>query len=244
MKSKNKKNWSEFIHESNKIHNNVYKYPKQQYKNNNIKIEITCPEHGTFKQSMSNHLNGHGCMRCGYIKNGNLSRYSDDKIISMANTTHYNLYTYPNLNYSGIHKLINIKCEMHGEFSQIANDHINGAGCPACNNSRGEMKIRNFLTNNSLSFKHNKTFDNCRNPKTNYKLKFDFYIPTKNIQIEFDGTQHFVSSVYFGRDDGLQKIQYRDNIKNEYAKNNNIKLLRIPYTKIKEIDKILTDELL
>ena len=33
--------------------------------------------------------------------------------------------------------------------------------------------------------------------------------------------------------------QYRDKIKTEYCKNNNIKLIRIPYTDFDNIEKIL-----
>ena len=33
----------------------------------------------------------------------------------------------------------------------------------------------------------------------------------------------------------FEEIKYRDNLKNEYCRNNHIKLKRIPYTKIKDI---------
>jgi hypothetical protein len=39
--------------------------------------------------------------------------------------------------------------------------------------------------------------------------------------------------------DELDKIQYRDKLKNEYAIKNNIKLLRIPYQDLRNIDTIL-----
>lgn len=34
---------------------------------------------------------------------------------------------------------------------------------------------------------------------------------------------------YFGGEDGFKKTVAHDNIKNDYCKNNDIKLLRIPY---------------
>lgn len=51
--------------------------------------------------------------------------------------------------------------------------------------------------------------------------------------------QHFVINEYFGGIDSFKKQQIRDRIKNDYCKNNNINLLRIPYDKVDDIDIIL-----
>jgi hypothetical protein len=65
-------------------------------------------------------------------------------------------------------------------------------------------------------------------------------LPDYNICIEYDGIQHFESVDYFGGELGFINTQMRDNIKNEYCKNNNIKLIRIPYWDYENIDQILT----
>ena len=65
-----------------------------------------------------------------------------------------------------------------------------------------------------------------------------------NICIEFDGSQHFYpfdDSEYYKNE--FVKLQLNDKIKNEYCLNNNIKLIRIPYTEIKNINVILKKEL-
>ena len=82
-----------------------------------------------------------------------------------------------------------------------------------------------------IFFIKQKSFNNCRNPKTNKKLFFDFYLPDYNCCIEYDGVQHFEESSLCS--DTLEERQYRDNIKNQYCKDNNIKLIRIPYTDFK-----------
>ena len=41
----------------------------------------------------------------------------------------------------------------------------------------------------------------------------------------------------------FEKTKMHDNIKNKYCHDNNIKLIRIPYWKMKEIEKILGNEL-
>lgn len=53
--------------------------------------------------------------------------------------------------------------------------------------------------------------------------------------IEFDGIQHFQSVNYFGGEDGFIKTQKRDAFKNQWCKDNNIPLIRIPYTHLKDI---------
>lgn len=60
---------------------------------------------------------------------------------------------------------------------------------------------------------------------TNFPARFDFYVNEQYL-IEYDGEQHFIDSFY----GTLNKIQQRDKIKNSYCKQNNIPLIRIPYT--------------
>ena len=75
-------------------------------------------------------------------------------------------------------------------------------------------------------------------------MPFDFYLPAYNLCIEFDGEQHFKSIKHFGGEKRLSIQKIKDNIKTEYCKNNNIKLLRIPYYDFNNIEKILEKILL
>ena len=52
-----------FQEQAVKIHNNKYEY--LDYIRDDLKIKIRCPNHGVFKQMASNHLQGHGCSKCG-----------------------------------------------------------------------------------------------------------------------------------------------------------------------------------
>jgi len=52
------------IEKANKIHQNKYNYSKINYKNLIDLVSIICPIHGEFKQTLKNHLNGHGCPIC------------------------------------------------------------------------------------------------------------------------------------------------------------------------------------
>jgi hypothetical protein len=58
----------EFIESAKKIHGAIYSYESTIYKRNKSKVLIRCNLHGLFLQSPSDHLNGKGCVKCGYLK--------------------------------------------------------------------------------------------------------------------------------------------------------------------------------
>ena len=68
-------------------------------------------------------------------------------------------------------------------------------GCKKCNESKGEKEISSILSENKLTFTRQKRFKDCRNINP---LPFDFYLPEKNICVEFDGEQHFMVKKHWG----------------------------------------------
>lgn len=86
------------------------------------------------------------------------------------------------------------------------------------------------------------TFQDCKNPKTNAILRFDFYLPDYNCCIEYDGIQHYKDNDFFKST--VKENQYRDETKNLYCKNNNIDLIRISYKEDKRIFEIITNYVL
>ena len=53
-----------FIKINSIIHNNKYNYSSVIYINNNINVDIICPEHGLFSQRPDVHRRGYGCTKC------------------------------------------------------------------------------------------------------------------------------------------------------------------------------------
>lgn len=231
----------DFIDKSNQVHNFKYDYSLVDYINNTIKVTIICPTHGKFEQVASSHLRGYDCKSCGNIKKNIKNSSTHDQFIEKAIKIHGNKYDYSKTKYTDSRIKVIIICKIHDEFLQKPNTHLNGYGCSKCNSSRGEDKIRNWLTSNNFKFEEQKIFSSYH--------RFDFYLPKFNLCIEYDGMQHF-KPTSFGSDQSmetklknLQVIQQRDKVKNEYCLNNNISLLRIPYTKLKNIEPILYKEL-
>lgn len=95
--------------------------------------------------------------------------------------------------------------------------------------SKGELKIAELLLSANIPFETQKTFESCRFKDTNALAFFDFFVDSKYL-IEFDGIQHFNSKFGWNNEENFRKIQERDKFKDLYCKENNIPLIRIPYT--------------
>lgn len=132
-------------------------------------------------------------------------------------------------------------CPNKHEYFSTISSRTNGSNCPKCNISKGEMKVSKLLDNNNIQYISQHKFDDCIDKR---KLPFDFYLPYYNLCIEYHGKQHYESSKFFGGKKELIKCQKRDKIKEDYCKNNNIKLLIIPHWDFKNIEKILAKTLL
>ena len=232
-------NTNQFIEKSINKHGTIYDYSSVNYIGTYNKVSIICPIHGEFFQTPNSHLNGSGCKKC-YHKNKILT---NEDFIKRAITKHGYFYSYDKSTYETYRTKIKIICPIHGEFNQSPGCHLNGRGCPKCHMSKGEISIKNELDNRNIKYVVQKTFDDCRNPKTNYLLKYDFYLPKENLFIEYDGKQHFKCDVYIGKRKttitDLTHTQYLDNLKNEYCRNKNIKLIRIKYTEKEKIPVII-----
>lgn len=121
------------------------------------------------------------------------------------------------------------KCECENTCTVIGSDLRNGnqISC-GCIKSKGERKIIEILNSNQINFEKEATFDDC---KDIYRLPFDFKINRLNnfYLIEYDGKQHFGVKHSWSSFE-YEKIKKHDEIKNEWCKQNNITLIRIPYT--------------
>lgn len=123
------------------------------------------------------------------------------------------------------------KCgnEIDANTSQLKSRSVSSCGCLK---SKGEYKIIQLLQSLNITFETQKSFKDCINPNTGRLLFFDFYLPDYNILIEYDGAQHYKDGW-----ESVDVIKYRDEIKNQYCKKNDIKLIRIPYYDFNLLDE-------
>jgi hypothetical protein len=205
-------------------------------------ITIKCNIHNTtINTTFHRHLSGKGgCRKCQYEGNAAKANLGADIFIKEAKKVHGSLYDYSKVIYKNNTTKVEIVCKKHGSFFQIPNAHKDSKqGCPSCKESKGETKIRVFLESNKIEFIPQHSYKDC---KYKNKLLFDFYLPKYNLIIEFDGMQHYEPIKWLhGRSDyNFEYQQLKDSIKNEYCNNNNIQLLRIPYTEMNNIEKIIS----
>ena len=125
-----------------------------------------------------------------------------------------------------------VKCDCGKEYEIYAQNLTQGntLSCGCTKESHGEQKIREILTSNNIKFENQKSFSDFYYSDTNGKPKYDFYLPEYNILIEYDGEQHFKPAFNWDNEDRFKQRQLHDKVKNEYAIQNNITLIRIPYT--------------
>lgn len=118
-----------------------------------------------------------------------------------------------------------------------------GTRCPYCKESKGEKRIENWLKLNNIKYERNFSFNNLYYKTKSKPLSFDFKIllNEKLILLEYDGEFHY-KNIFKSNEYKNQKI--RDKMKDTYCKENNIKLIRIPYTQFNNIENILNESLL
>jgi len=221
----------EFIIKANQVHNNKYDYHLVEYRNNSTKIKIICDQHGVFEQTPNRHVSKkQGCSICY----GNKKSTTEEFIIK-ANKKHFNKYDYSLVKYESCMEKVDIVCKKHGLFKQKPNCHLNGQGCPVCKLSKGEKKVKYFLNKKNITYIQQYIFNDCVNIRP---LPFDFYLPTLNICIEYDGVQHFKPYGWDKSGNRFKTTVKNDKIKNQYCLNNNIGLIRIKYND--NIDSILS----
>lgn len=120
--------------------------------------------------------------------------------------------------------------DCHQEFETTPNGFISaGTRCPLDSHSHGENWIREYLKDKDYNNKPEKTFPDLIDVN---KLRYDFYLIDYNALVEYDGPQHDVKNKDKSHWDNFDYdlLHKHDLMKNEYAKKNNIPLIRIPYT--------------
>lgn len=111
--------------------------------------------------------------------------------------------------------------------------------CPECQYSKGEQRISEYLTKNSIKYIPQKEYNDLLGIN-NGQLSYDFYLPQYNLLIEYQGEQHkkYIPGFHKSKKDFEKQVEH-DKRKKEYAQLNNIKLLEIWYWDYDRIEEIL-----
>jgi len=220
------------------------KWFQENYKNSYTKFSVYCTKHHYLNKHFSILRIRNGASPCPFCSK-KLLNYED--FLIRAREIHFNQYDYLISKYEWYSNYKNyktFKIKIHCKkcnsiFEQKIVNHLDGYGCPFCSASKGERKIQYLLQKYKINFEYQKVI------KNNKKIQFifDFYLPDYNLVIEYDGEPHYQKIDFYGGERGLKERQERDRLKDQYCKENNIKLLRIPYWEYENIEKILKENL-
>ena len=197
----------EFIKKAKQTHGDKYDYSKVEYINTRTKVCIICPEHGEFWQIPNIHIRGSECPKCV-----NQYHQTTEEFIEKAKKIHGNKYDYSKVNYKSKQKSIIISCPIHGEFSQLPQNHLRGSGCPKCavKKNLSEQKLYNFLLS---IFSESEIKIHYKNISMFGFKSIDFYIEKYKIAIEHQGRQHFMPVKFCNK----KNQQYSDFIHQQYC---------------------------
>ena len=144
-------------------------------------------------------------------------------------------------------EVICTKGKRHENFWATPNNLLKGKGCNICQISHGGKIIARWLEKNKINYLTEWTDHNLYSLSYfRAKLRFDFYIKKLNLIIEYDGEQHY-RPMTLGRmtkKNALKQfkiIKRNDKLKNNWAKKNKIRMIRIRYDQ--NILKILENKI-
>lgn len=72
------------------------------------------------------------CCECEEQGGKMTKRMNTEEFIRRARIIHCDKYDYSETNFLSTKKMVKIICPVHGEFIQLANNHLHGNGCPKC----------------------------------------------------------------------------------------------------------------
>lgn len=181
-----------YIQRAIAIHGDTYDYSEATVSKG--KITYRCASHGVITQDVNKHtVRGSGCRRC-YLESmkGRVLEKNKDAIKVLA-AERGSRYDYSLSVYRSAKSPIDIKCGIHGVFSQRYDHHRGGANCPSCANLvRSESLLMNkdeFVSRSIAIHGSNYSYDDvlsvkrrgkvsitCNGCKSTFKQRVDLHL--------------------------------------------------------------------
>ena len=234
----NRLSTDEFIKRALAIHGNVYDYSLTEFTGMHSPVKIICKEHGLFEQSkaqnhLENEFNCPVCLEIRFDEHQQSRKTSFEEAKQRVFEIHRNTVTIEDFSkYVNTESKITFRCnrfKKHGTWEATLHQVTSksevtpASGCPICKMSKGEKAILFRLKDENIKVDTQKYF------KGTGKKRFDFFVPTLNLVIEFNGRQHYEEIELWGGKEGLKSVQKHDEIKKLYCIKNGIKFEVIRY---------------
>ncbi len=210
-----------------------------EYNNNYTKLDLICENGHNFKIIYSNMQQDGWCAEC----NGN-KKLTIDFVKRQIEELHpeaiCNFTEYKNVDAK-----LDLICENDHNFKICFSNIKKGHWCPKCSEYKSEKYIRAIfeeLTGKEfVKIKPNWLI----NDKTNWKLELDGFNEETKIAFECQGSQHYKTEKRFQKTkEKFEYQQYRDNLKKELCKINNVNLICVPAINVCVNNVIYTKKLI
>ena len=193
--------------------------------NKNKKVYWLCQcECGNLVEVRKDHLKDGHVKSCGCLNH--------DRSLDLTNKKFGHLTAIKQTDKKGSNGAIYWECKCDcGNTTYVLSSFLKAHRVQSCGciNSIGELNIQTLLQENNIQFIKEYKFNDLKDKGF---LRFDFAILENNkvkYLIEFDGELHTKEASNWAHN--LAYYQNHDKIKNDYCKNHNIPLIRIPYNK-------------
>lgn len=236
---KKKRTHEEFKEEIKKLTNNEY-FVKSKYMGITKKVTLyhrKCKHQWQIVASNFLHM-GNRCPKCSHPSIKKTQEEFEKEISNLTDNEFVCLSKYVNTDTA-----VEIKhVECGTIFKRLPSNivHLKTINCPVChkNESYGIRAIKRFLLKKNIPFVTEKSFKTLKGLRNN-KLRFDIYIKSLKLLIEYDGEHHFFTSA-FRSAEKLKRARETDFLRNKWVTEKNKSLLRIKYTcSYKMIKRIL-----
>lgn len=139
--------WEDFVKRAREVHGNKYEYIRDDdFVGITSRIRIICPIHGEFTQNGVSHVVAkQGCKKCYDESKIGKYKMTTEEFIRKAKEIHGDRYDYSKTVYNGIKNKLKIICPEHGEFWQVAYDHLRGFKCEQCKYDNNRMTLEEFV---------------------------------------------------------------------------------------------------
>ena len=182
-------NTADFIEKAQSKHGKKYDYSAVDYIKSVERIEIICPEHGSFSQTPNDHLSGYGCYKCGLIAQGAAKKYlTTELVVERCKEIWGDHYDYSLVEWVNDNTPITVICKKDGHPpfpTDFQNHTYLRRGCPRCGSTR-RRKQNAWLKN--LNIPDDKNHREVRIKFDDGTWVFaDGYVPDTNTVYEFWG---------------------------------------------------------
>lgn len=239
---KPKLTFDEFVEKAYKIHKTHYTYFKDFYFGVSKKSLIRCNWcRNIFWQDLRKHLNGSGCEYCNIKKRTDKLRLSEEDAVNLICNNLKDKFTFVGLETpykNNKNTNATVKCNICGytytaQVNVLAHRDICCKQC--CKNFNiAEERVKMYLSNFVNDIRGETRFKDL---KYKSSLRFDIFLPEYMTAIEIQGYHHDKPYKYSKKQTDqntkFEEQKIKDQIKRDWCKLHDVKLIEIPYSKVR-----------